>query len=776
MWKTATAYGRGTQAGKRVAEPVDASFDDVELNTARQCLNDLLPALQRLDRLLEKAVAAAQEAYGPEAAGDPYRGLYITRDEVERLLARAPGASALRTAARERGEPGQSPAKEGSRLAWLKWAFSLTPFDVDLLLIALAPELDLRYERLYAYLQDDVTRRRPSVDLALNLLCNSLEAKVARRAHFASEAPLIRHGLIHLIPDPNQAQPPLLSHSLKLDEQIVHWLLGQKGLDLRLASFCRLIEPAASLHEPALLLDDEREQVLPALVNQALEAGQPLRLYFHGPRGAGKRRAAEALASQVGAPLLVAELGRALVNDADFEQRFKLLFHEAWLRDAILYLDGLDALRSDERHPERPRLYQHLMSELADDAGVTILAGAEPWVPTGRGPTGVVIVPFPIPDFAQRRVHWEASLAAEGVTLEPGDLNTLADRFRLTPGQIADAVATASNHARWRAAAPLPLPPQVGGGRRGWGGEGGVGPTLGDLLGAARAQSGHGLAALAYKIDPVHHWRDIVLPDDSIAQLWEICQRVAHRHKVLDEWGFNRKLSLGKGISALFAGPSGTGKTTAAEIIANQLGLDLYKIDLSAVVSKYIGETEKNLERVFTAAETANAILFFDEADALFGKRSEVHDAHDRYANIEIAYLLQKMEQYDGLAILASNLRQNMDEAFIRRLQFIVEFPFPDELYRRRIWEIHFPPEMERDPDIDFEFLARQFRLSGGNIKNIVLGAAFLAAAEEAPVGMEHLLRATRREFQKMGKLWSEAEFNRYREQARANAEGQNGH
>ena len=180
----------------------------------------------------------------------------------------------------------------------------------------------------------------------------------------------------------------------------------------------------------------------------------------------------------------------------------------------------------------------------------------------------------------------------------------------------------------------------------------------------------------------------------------------------------------------------------AAEVIANELGLDLYKIDLSGVVSKYIGETEKNLDRIFTAAENANAILFFDEADALFGKRSEVRDAHDRYANIEIVYLLQKMEQYEGIAILATNLRQNMDDAFMRRLQFIVEFPFPDEAHRRQIWQVLFPAEAPREEEIDFDFLAKQFRLSGGNIKNIVLGAAFLAAANGGRIGMEQLMKS----------------------------------
>jgi SpoVK/Ycf46/Vps4 family AAA+-type ATPase len=220
----------------------------------------------------------------------------------------------------------------------------------------------------------------------------------------------------------------------------------------------------------------------------------------------------------------------------------------------------------------------------------------------------------------------------------------------------------------------------------------------------------------------------------------------------LSDWGFGARLSLGKGVNALFAGPSGTGKTMASEIIARELGLDLYKIDLSGVVSKYIGETERNLDRVFAAAEDANSILFFDEADALFGKRSEVRDSHDRYANIEISYLLQKMEEYEGLAILATNLRANLDEAFIRRLAFTIHFPFPDKAHRFRIWQGIWPSSLELDSGVDLRFLADKFKLSGGNIKNIALAAAYLAAEQNQSVRMNHLIHATRREYQKLGK------------------------
>ncbi len=228
---------------------------------------------------------------------------------------------------------------------------------------------------------------------------------------------------------------------------------------------------------------------------------------------------------------------------------------------------------------------------------------------------------------------------------------------------------------------------------------------------------------------------------------------VRGRPIVLEKWEVGKKLASSAGVTALFAGPSGTGKTMAAEVIANELKLDLYKIDLSTVVSKYVGETEKNLERIFTEAQTSNAILFFDEADALFGKRSEVRDSHDRYANIEISYLLQRMEMYDGVAILATNLRANLDEAFTRRLHFVVDFPFPDEEGRLRIWRTLFPPKVPRDEEIDLEMLARRFKLSGGNIRNVLVNAAYLAASDGGRVTMDHLLHSVRRELQKMGRL-----------------------
>jgi SpoVK/Ycf46/Vps4 family AAA+-type ATPase len=260
------------------------------------------------------------------------------------------------------------------------------------------------------------------------------------------------------------------------------------------------------------------------------------------------------------------------------------------------------------------------------------------------------------------------------------------------------------------------------------------------------------LGTIARRIEPLYTWDDIVLPQDSLRQLKEICICVTQRQRVLEDWGFGQKLSQGKGTHALFSGASGTGKTMAAEVVAKELGFDLYRIDLCGVVSKYIGETEKNLDRIFAAAQDTSVVLFFDEADALFGKRSEVRDSHDRYANLEISYLLQKMEQYDGIAILASNLRANLDEAFLRRLNFVVTFPFPDEAHRLLIWQGIWPGETPLADDVDLRFLAHEYKFTGGNIKNVALAAAFLAAEDGSPVTMNHLLQAVRREYQKLGK------------------------
>ncbi len=722
--------------------------DIEEAHVEASAFESLARALLWLDDLLARAAREAETAYGPEAGADAYRGLYIDPREVARLLARAPGSGALHLNADAATQP-RIFDDEGP-LGRLRRTFGLSSFDLRVMLIALAPELDLRYERLFAYLQDDVTRKRPGVSLALDLLCGSPEEKLMRRAHFAPDAPLARHGLLALVPDANHTHPPLLAHYMKLHESVVGCLLGQHGLDERLVPFCQLVSPGGT--RAASALGDELNSALAAVVAESCRSLEPLHLYLHGARGAGRRRVVEALALENGLKVLVADLSQAPADEASFRQAVKLLFRDAALHGAILYLDKAEALGRDGSEHAR-RILAKALGE--SKGGITVISGDRApdasWREAAGGAAGLLAVEFATPDFGVRRACWRQGAEEAGGLLDASDLDALAWRFRFTPGRIAEAVAAARRDARWRAALASSSRASLDDAR----------PTAGELFAAARALSGHDLGALARRIEPKYEWQDIVLPPDQLTQLKEICDQARHRHLVFEEWGFDRKLSTGRGLSVLFSGPPGTGKTMSAEVIARELHLDLYKIDLSSVVSKYIGETEKNLNRVFDAAESADAVLFFDEADALFGKRSEVQDAHDRYANIETAYLLQKMEEYEGVAVLATNLRQNLDEAFMRRLSFIVHFPQPDGDSRRRIWSGMWPPQTPLAEDVDLDRLARQFKLSGGNIKNIVLAAAFLAAEERGPVSMRHLLRAVQREYRKLGRALPEAELAR---------------
>jgi len=730
-------------------------------------LRNGLLAFRRLDLLLATAVAAARQRFGPEAAADAFRGLYLTAEQVERALATPAGQPLVGSAppvvpeTMEDTVPPPSWAElvdDNPRWRWLRDTHELSDIELDVVLLALGPDVDRRYEQLYGFLQDDVSLRRPTVSLALDLLTNTPQDRLHSLEVFGAEAPLVRHRLISLRTDGDGV--PLIAHRIALDDQITAALLQLNSLDRRLATFCRTILPS---RDPAEQPGDETADALSrtnehgrdpaddrlgALIRLTRQATgrHPLRLCFSGPPGSGRLRIAMGIGERLHVPLLVVATPAMVGDGADPTERLALLFREATLRGCIVYLDDADCLLPASAGPGR----QALTRALHSFEGVVVLGTRERWAPWAQEPLGVLDVPFSLPPAHRRRALWRRAVASAGADPDAVDVDALGDRFRLSSSQIADAARTAAVAARLRVAGAYT---SADDGARANGDRPGPTPiATADLFAAARSQSGHQLSAFARRVPVTYGWDDLVLPADVMDQLRELVARVEHRARVMDEWGFDAKLSGGKGISALFAGPPGTGKTMAAQVIAGALGLDLFAIDLSAVVSKYIGETEKNLERVFRAAADSDAILFFDEADALFGKRSEVRDSHDRYANMEIAYLLQRMEQYDGLAILATNLRSHLDEAFTRRLQSIVEFPFPDLAERRRIWQACLPRQTPLSPDVDLEAMAHH-RLAGGNIKNVLLGAAFLAAARGLPVGREHLLEATRREHQKMGKV-----------------------
>jgi len=712
---------------------------EMSSTTSDTTLKFLLPALHRLDLLLDCAVRDMQVPKRQKGEIS-FRGLYISGEDVLEVLSQPPEAMPFGSARRAL-EAEVSLSEASSPFAALVQRFGLTQFEADIIILALAPEINLRYEKAFAYLQDDVTRKRPTVELALNLLCSSAEEKLHRRIVFSADAPLLRDGLARLIPDPNQVEPPLLAHYLKLDEQVIKDLLGDSALDSRLVPFG---EVGTAMPDGAQVqLISETEQALETMVEQAHSSGHPLRLYFQGPDSAGKRQTAEALAAKAHLRLLAVD-GTRLIEQSSSRDLFKLLLREARLRGTLLYIWNLDELKLPENSASRER---DLLNMVSQYEGITILAGRSIWLEKATAAFGVRTVVFDTLGIEESQECWRKGLQDSGVTPNDKDLAVLASRFRLTSGQIKAGAESAVLSSQWRSAkAPHTDSPAT--------------LSLEDLCSSARAQCGHALGRLAKKIEPNYTWDDIILPPDQLQQLHEICAQAEYRSLVFGEWGFDHKLSLGKGLNVLFCGPPGTGKTMAAEVIAEQLQLDLYRIDLSQVVSKYIGESEKSLDKIFTAAESSNAILFFDEADALFGKRSEVRDSHDRYANLEISYLLQKMEEYQGASILATNLKQNLDEAFMRRLQIVVEFPFPDEEYRTRIWKSIYPKEAPVSEEVDFSLLGRNIALAGGNIKNMAVAAAFYAAAEGGLIRMSHLVRAAHREHQKIGRSWDSGELS----------------
>lgn len=623
-------------------------------------------------------------------------------------------------------------------LPQLAHIFALSSFESQVVIICLAPELCRKYDKLYAYLQDDITRKKPSVDLVLDLLCETQTARWQVRAYFTEAAPLFHAKILQMNDDPQSPSGSSdLARFLKLDHRILNYLLGNNNIDGRLLGLAKLYRPALVMDQ--ILVDPTTKMKICHFTQHYFSAkGQErkkLVLYLHGPYGAGKRELALGICQQLNCFLLYVDLELLLAKDSEAETLLRLVFRESLLLQAAVYLDHVEAFQNEES-TKRPFL-KALAAVMAEYGWLTFLAGEKPWLPRGVfEQMAFHAVELPVPAVPVRLAAWENALANLNGGVEAGYAATLSRQFRLTPGQVNDAIAFVENQCATR--------------------DGERQITLADIYAACRQQSNQKLRELAIKIEPRYGWEDIILPVEKLTQLKEICNQVKHHYRVFGEWGFDQKLSHGKGLSVLFSGLPGTGKTMAAEVIAHELQLDLYKIDLSGVVSKYIGETEKNLAKIFHEAETSNAILFFDEADALFGKRTKISDAHDRYANVETSYLLQKMEEYEGVVILATNLRENMDEAFTRRIRFIVEFPFPDEANRLQIWKKHFPNQAPVSVAIDYEFLAKQFQIAGGNIKNIVLNSAFLAAADGGDIGMEHLLRGTKRELEKMGRLWDE--------------------
>lgn len=710
-------------------------------------MEHLTAELRRLDLLLHREILRLRARY--QLSLDEFRGLYVSDEQVDRLVAHMQSgketgdAQSLTERANSLREHNRR--RLSADLPWCRLVeiFQLSQTEQDILLIALAPELDLKYETLYAYLNNDVTRKWPTCELALRILSPWHAAETDFRPDLLPQAKLFEEGILRftlVLGD----RPRWLANGIAVSPTVVSYLLDQRAMDHEIASFVSLRCFNRLWRDvPVRKQTKDLLQNMGRYLNEPAKMAAPPILVFEGRPGCGRRAAAEALARELRCPMLIVDLETARsAGESLGKIAVSIALHQR-LYQAMPYIVHGELLFDKEgnRLHEASALIKAL--DRATKPVVFSSAPSVPWRDLMKG-RHLMFVPFSDLSATERFSVWKAATASVGHQVGEPVLRSVADRFVLTPGQIEAAVASGAqrqlvadndhgdpnNEAVW--------------------------------LEAARVQSDHSLGQLAIKVNTIHTWDDLVLPLLILSQIQQITSAIRFRQVVYEEWGFETRLVLGKGLKLLFSGPSGTGKTMTAGVIAQDLGLDLYKIDLSCVVSKYIGETEKNLDRIFRAAQCSNAILFFDEADALFGKRSEVKDAHDRYANIEVAYLLQKLEEHDGTVILATNLSKNIDEAFARRMHYVVRFPLPDATDRERLWRGMFPAQAPLDDGIDFEFVASQFSFVGGDIKNIVLDTAFRAASDGGVITMSHLLRAISQHLIKQGRAPTVADFRQY--------------
>jgi hypothetical protein len=635
--------------------------------------------------------------------------LAVVREVLEQHAARsagemeaATGPSHAQQALHEAAESMSAP----SALETLCRTFRLSPFERDVLLLSAGAELDSSFSRLCADAQGDPTRTYPTFSLALAALPD---------AHWSALTPAgpLRHWrLIEL-----GAGSSLTLSPLRIDECVLHFLTGTPHLDERLVG---LVEPLRAAGELVPSHAALAQRIAAAWSQASGRSALPV-IQLCGDERPGKRAVAAAACAALGLGLNVMPAQFIPANASELEALIRLLGREAALSATALLVD-CDEL--DTADAARAGAISRLIERTA---GPLIVTSRERQPVLERL---TITLDVSKPSAGEQRTVWQHALGEAAHQLN-GQVDRLVTQFSLSTPTIHAACAEATTDD-----SPL---------------------NAHQLWDACRMQARPRLDNLAQRIEPAAGWDDLVLPAQQRETLRDIAAHVRHRATVYESWGFGSKGSRGLGISALFAGASGTGKTMAAEVLAGELRLDLYRIDLSAVVSKYIGETEKNLRRVFDAAEEGGAILLFDEADALFGKRSEVKDSHDRYANIEVSYLLQRMETYRGLAILTTNLKNALDTAFLRRIRFIVPFPFPDAAQRAEIWQRIFPADTPTD-GLDVMKLSR-LNVAGGHIRNIALSAAFLAAGANEPVRMPHLLRAARSEYAKLEKPLTESEI-----------------
>lgn len=615
-------------------------------------------------------------------------------------------------------------------LPWqrLRSVFRLSHSEQQALWLLAAVEVSSRHRQMANLL--DGPRIQADVGLLEACVYGEGDAREFLLDELGGDGPLLRHRLIEVTGGRRSDELPLSSKPLRVAPRVLELLHGRFELARELAHLGALVRPGAG----AFVGDAEVLDEVRGLLRRALELGAEERstpaLVLVGAEGAGKRFLVAQAARELGRPLLEVWVER-LPDDAEtLAGVARDLVREALLFSAIPVLSGLDGLLGEARGVAK---LAALDAALGDYVGplVCVLRDAQRGMPPLA--RGVVRVDLELPSETERATLWRRALAVAGATEEEAAVvEEAAARYKLSGGLIHKAAAAGVTLARGRGATL----------------------TGADLYAGLRGVLDERMGHIATRITRHQRWEDLVVPEETLDAIRELISRVRHRRRVYEDWGFSKKLTKGLGVSALFAGPPGTGKTMVAGLLAAELELDLYQIDLSRIVSKYIGETEKNLSGLFDAAEAGHAILLFDEADSLFAKRTEVKSSVDRYANMEVNYLLQRMERFEGVTILTTNLESSIDAAFKRRLSFHLDFPFPEIDERMKLWQSMITAEVPVVGALDFKRLAKTYKMAGGNIRNAVLRAAFLAAMDGAQgIGNDHLLRAAELEYQGMGKL-----------------------
>jgi AAA+ superfamily predicted ATPase len=591
---------------------------------------------------------------------------------------------------------------------------------MDLVLLALAPEISAGYGKIFAYLNDNLNQAYLTVDLATRVLRQERRQRLALQSRLLPGAPLIHHRLVQL--NPADGMDTHTSRRLHPAPRLIQWLLRDN---------------LVALSEGATVLDTARIPFVPKLTAERLvqlrgALNSPITVAIVGGTTGTREGVAMAVAREAGRSLVRVDVERCKT----YLQQPMDLVRDLQLDGSIPYLVNVP---DTSEEPALRLQMLNLGTALAalpypvavggnDRRAVAAMLGGERpnvTVPVGRAST------------AERIDAWGEAFERRGWDrVKAGDI---AERFYSVGGTTIERVCERA-HAE----------------------AGGQEPDLDTLWASAREASRPEFSGLAQRIIPKYGWNDLILPEKIIGQLKHLEQYLAQQETVMHRWGGQKVRPRGYGIKALFSGSPGTGKTMCAEVIAHSLGLDLFKVDLSAVISRWVGETEKNLKEIFDAAEGGSSVILFDEADSLFGSRGDVKQAQDRFANQEVSFLLQRLEVFEGCAILTTNLQENIDEAFLRRFGAVIEFPMPTPTERLRLWDRAIPDQAPRAADLDLEYISRQFTLAGGSIINASINACIVAAAEGTDVGMPHVINAIARELHKMGKQINRVHFGEY--------------